>query len=30
MIAIRVLLGILEAPIIPGGYLMLTMWYTRQ
>ncbi|KAI1849649.1 hypothetical protein JX266_004598 [Neoarthrinium moseri] len=30
MITLRVLLGVLEAPIIPGGYLMLTMWYTRN
>ncbi|KAI1333755.1 putative allantoate permease [Xylariaceae sp. FL0016] len=30
MIALRVLLGILEAPIIPGGYLILSMWYSRH
>ncbi|KAH9906068.1 putative allantoate permease [Xylariomycetidae sp. FL2044] len=30
MITLRVLLGVLEAPIIPGGYLMLSMWYTRH
>ncbi|CAJ2509251.1 Uu.00g142770.m01.CDS01 [Anthostomella pinea] len=30
MVALRVILGILEAPIIPGGYLMLSMWYTRN
>ncbi|KAI0017114.1 MFS general substrate transporter [Xylariomycetidae sp. FL0641] len=30
MIALRVLLGILEAPVIPGGYLILSMWYTRH
>ncbi len=30
LIFTRVLLGFLEAPIIPGGYLMLSMWYTRH
>ncbi|KAK6219453.1 Valine--pyruvate aminotransferase [Pestalotiopsis sp. IQ-011] len=30
IITLRVLLGVLEAPVIPGGYLMLTMWYTRN
>ncbi|KAK5125366.1 hypothetical protein LTR85_000475 [Meristemomyces frigidus] len=29
-IFLRVLLGVLEAPMIPGGYLMLSMWYTRH
>lgn len=29
-IVLRVLLGALEAPIIPGNYLMLSMWYTRH
>lgn len=27
---LRVLLGALEAPIIPGNYLILSMWYTRH
>ncbi|KAH8651416.1 MFS general substrate transporter [Xylariales sp. PMI_506] len=30
LVTLRVLLGIIEAPVIPGGYLMLTMWYTRH
>ncbi|KAK9420002.1 hypothetical protein SUNI508_06761 [Seiridium unicorne] len=30
IVTLRVLLGVLEAPLIPGGYLMLTMWYTRN
>jgi MFS family permease len=30
LIALRVLLGFMEAPIIPGAYLMLSMFYTRQ
>ncbi|KAI9729381.1 MAG: hypothetical protein M1834_006905 [Cirrosporium novae-zelandiae] len=30
MIALRLLLGILEAPIIPGNLLVLSMWYTRS
>ncbi|KAF2166005.1 hypothetical protein M409DRAFT_66912 [Zasmidium cellare ATCC 36951] len=29
-IFLRVLLGAMEAPIIPGGYLILSMWYTRH
>ncbi|KAH8680748.1 putative allantoate permease [Xylariales sp. PMI_506] len=30
MLTIRVLLGMLEAPIIPGGVLIMGMWYTRK
>lgn len=30
LIALRVLLGALEAPIVPGNFLMLSMWYTRR
>lgn len=30
LIALRVLLGVLEAPIMPGNYLILNMWYTRH
>ncbi|KAK8044157.1 transporter [Apiospora rasikravindrae] len=29
LIALRVLLGALEAPIVPGNFLVLGMWYTR-
>ncbi|KAK8069921.1 hypothetical protein PG994_006537 [Apiospora phragmitis] len=29
LIALRVLLGALEAPIVPGNFLILGMWYTR-
>ena len=29
LIALRVLLGMLEAPIVPGNLLVLSMWYTR-
>ena len=30
LIALRVLLGMLEAPIVPGNFLILGMWYTRR
>ncbi len=30
LVALRVLLGALEAPIVPGNFLILSMWYTRQ
>ena len=30
LIAVRVLLGVLEAPIVPGNFLILGMWYTRR
>jgi MFS transporter, ACS family, allantoate permease len=30
LLTMRVLLGMLEAPIIPGGVLMMSMWYPRQ
>jgi ACS family allantoate permease-like MFS transporter len=30
LIALRVLLGALEAPIVPGNFLILGMWYTRR
>lgn len=30
LIALRVLLGALEAPIVPGNFLVLGMWYSRQ
>lgn len=30
LIALRVLLGMLEAPIVPGNLLVLGMWYTRK
>lgn len=29
-VALRVLLGALEAPIVPGNFLIMGMWYTRQ
>lgn len=29
-VALRVLLGALEAPIAPGNFLIMGMWYTRQ
>ncbi|PGG97076.1 hypothetical protein AJ79_09350 [Helicocarpus griseus UAMH5409] len=29
LIALRVLLGLLEAPIVPGNILVMSMWYTR-
>lgn len=30
LIAVRVLLGALEAPVVPGNFLILSMWYTRR
>ncbi|KAH7310833.1 MFS general substrate transporter [Stachybotrys elegans] len=30
LMALRVILGALEAPIVPGNFLVLTMWYTRR
>lgn len=30
LIAVRVLLGVLEAPIVPGNFLILGMWYSRR
>ncbi|KIV99835.1 uncharacterized protein PV09_08504 [Verruconis gallopava] len=30
LIALRVLLGALEAPIVPGNLLIMSMWYTRK
>jgi len=30
LIALRVILGALEAPIVPGNFLVLSMWYTRR
>lgn len=30
LIALRVLLGMLEAPIVPGNFLVLGMWYSRR
>lgn len=30
LIALRILLGALEAPIVPGNFLILGMWYTRR
>lgn len=30
LIALRVILGALEAPIIPGNFIILSMWYTRD
>ncbi|CAG9990883.1 unnamed protein product [Clonostachys byssicola] len=30
LMALRVLLGALEAPIVPGNFLVLGMWYTRR
>lgn len=29
MVATRVLLGALEAPVAPGNFIIMTMWYTR-
>ena len=29
LIVLRVLLGALEAPVAPGNFIILTMWYTR-
>lgn len=30
LIALRVLLGVLEAPIVPGNLLIVGMWYSRR
>lgn len=30
LIALRILLGMLEAPIVPGNYLIVGMWYSRR
>jgi len=30
LIALRILLGALEAPILPGNFLILGMWYPRR
>jgi MFS family permease len=30
LIALRVLLGVLEAPIVPGNFLIIGMWYSRR
>ncbi len=30
LVALRVLLGVLEAPILPGNFLILGMWYSRR
>ncbi|KAI4917328.1 hypothetical protein J4E90_003835 [Alternaria incomplexa] len=30
LIALRVLLGALEAPIVPGNFLIISMWYPRR
>lgn len=30
LVALRVLLGALEAPVAPGNFIILTMWYTRD
>ncbi|KAJ5587257.1 uncharacterized protein N7459_003022 [Penicillium hispanicum] len=30
LLVLRILLGMLEAPIIPGGILMMAMWYPRR
>lgn len=30
LIALRVLLGVLEAPIVPGNFLIVGMWYSRR
>jgi hypothetical protein len=27
---LRVLLGVLEAPIVPGNFLIIGMWYSRR
>lgn len=29
LMACRFLLGLLEAPVVPGNMLILSMWYTR-
>jgi MFS family permease len=30
MVITRILLGALEAPVAPGNFLIMTMWYTRK
>ena len=30
MVVTRVLLGALEAPVAPGNFIIMTMWYTRR
>lgn len=30
LIALRVLLGVLEAPVVPGNFLVVGMWYSRR
>lgn len=30
MLITRILLGALEAPVAPGNFLIMTMWYTRE
>lgn len=30
MVITRVLLGALEAPVAPGNFIIMTMWYTRE
>lgn len=30
LMALRILLGALEAPIAPGNYIILSMWYPRR
>lgn len=30
MVVTRVLLGALEAPVAPGNFIIMTMWYTRE
>lgn len=30
LIALRVILGALEAPIVPGNFLIISMWYPRR
>lgn len=30
LITLRVLLGALEAPIVPGNFLVIGMWYSRR
>jgi MFS family permease len=30
LIALRVLLGVLEAPIVPGNFLIVGMWFSRR
>lgn len=30
LLVLRIILGMLEAPIIPGGILIMSMWYPRK